>query len=361
MKQKYYSLTEIDRKNCQYSMIIGQRSNGKTFAALSKILKNYCETKKQGVILRRFDRDFIGNRGAQMFAAIASAGLVDKYTGGVWTGVYYYGGRWFLSRTKAGKRITDTTPFCFGLALSQMEHDKSTAYPDVTTIVFDEFLTRSYYLEDEFVIFQNALSTIIRDRTDVKIYMLGNTVSKSCPYFHEMGLTGVEKQKQGTIDVYTYGDTGLRVAVEYCAERKSITGSDTYFAFNNPRLKMISKGTWEIDVYPHLPVRYAPKDVLFTYYVDYGGHLLRADIILHQKSYFCYITPKTTPLKDLPEDLIYSDKSDPRPNWHRSLMRGTAPIDAKLRKFIADGQMYYADNETGELMRSYLMWATKNT
>lgn len=361
MKQKYYNLAEIDKKDCQYSMIIGQRSNGKTYALLEKILKNYCTTKKQGVILRRFDKDFTGTRGGQMFAAIVSNGLVEKYSGGEWTDVYYYGGRWFLSRTKCGKRVTDKTPFCFGIALSQMEHDKSTAYPDVTTIVFDEFLTRTYYLDDEFIIFQNVLSTIIRDRTDVRIYMLGNTVSKACPYFKEMGLKGVEKQKQGTIDVYTYGNSNLRVAVEYCAERKSITGSDNYFAFDNPRLKMIKSGTWEIDVYPHLPTNYAPKDVLFTYYIDYGGHLLRADIILHERMLFCYVTPKTTPLKNLDTDLIYSDKNNPAPNWHRSLLHGTSKIDAKLRKFISDGQMYYADNETGEKMRNYLMWAARNS
>ena len=37
--------------------------------------------------------------------------------------------------------------------------------------------------------FMNVLSTIIRDRENIKIFMLGNTVNKYCPYFDEMGLT----------------------------------------------------------------------------------------------------------------------------------------------------------------------------
>ena len=58
-------------------------------------------------------------------------------------------------------------------------------------ILFDEFITRSMYLPDEFVIFTNVLSTIIRDRNNVKIFMCGNTVNKYCPYYKEMGLNNV--------------------------------------------------------------------------------------------------------------------------------------------------------------------------
>lgn len=102
-----------------------------------------------------------------------------------------------------------------------MEHDKSTSYPNITTIVFDEFLTRGSYLKDEFILFTNVCSTIIRQRNDVKIFMLGNTVNKYSPYFSEMGLSNIKNQKQGTIDIYRYGDSDLIVAVEYCASTQS--------------------------------------------------------------------------------------------------------------------------------------------
>ena len=136
-----------------------------------------------------------------------------------------------------------------------MEHDKSTSYPDVTTVIFDEFLTRQSYLPDEFILFQNVLSTIIRGRRDVTIFMLGNTVNKWSPYFAEMGLKHVKEMEVGSIDVYTYGDSELTVAVEFTGSRHSSKASDVYFAFDNPRLNMItgSEGSWEMAIYPHCP------------------------------------------------------------------------------------------------------------
>ena len=56
------------------------------------------------------------------------------------------------------------------------------------TILFDEFITKGMYLTDEFMAFMNTLSTIIRQRDNVKIFMCGNTVNKFNPYFEEMGL-----------------------------------------------------------------------------------------------------------------------------------------------------------------------------
>ena len=123
-----------------------------------------------------------------MFDAIVSNGEVLKLSKGEWTGVYYYGSRWFLCRFEDGKRICDETPFAYGFALTSMEHDKSTAYPNITTICFDEFISRNAYLPDEFVLFMNVISTIVRQRKDTKIFMLGNTVNKYCPYFDEMGI-----------------------------------------------------------------------------------------------------------------------------------------------------------------------------
>ncbi|MGC5276152.1 hypothetical protein ACPXAM_23725, partial [Escherichia coli] len=88
-------------------------------------------------------------------------------------------------------------------------------------------------------------------------YMLGNTVNKYCPYFAEMGLEHIPKMTQGTIDVYAYGNSDLTVAVEYCKspDSKVKEASHKYFAFNNPKLEMITGGAWELNIYPHLPYK----------------------------------------------------------------------------------------------------------
>ena len=44
---KYYSLSKIDAKDATYNLIIGERSNGKTYAMLTKVLKQYIKDGKQ--------------------------------------------------------------------------------------------------------------------------------------------------------------------------------------------------------------------------------------------------------------------------------------------------------------------------
>lgn len=358
----YYHLDKIKERNATYNIIFGERSNGKSFACLEEGLKNYIATGETMALVRRWLEDFTGKRGSKMFANLESEGVIEKITGGEWTNVYYYGSRWYLCRYedngKTVTRITDDKPFCTGFALSAAEHDKSTSYPDVTTIVFDEMLTRGAYLPDEFVIFMNVLSTIIRHRTNVKIYMLGNTVNKFCPYFHEMGLKHVKQMKPGDIDLYTYGDSGLTVAVEYSDTAKKTKGkaSDVYFAFDNPKLQMITGGAWEIDLYPHCPCKYTPKNVLFTYFICFDGEILQCEIIRVKDLYFTFVHPKTTPLKDDGNDLIYTTGYDVRRNYGRKLSKPLTPLQRRVADSFFNGKVYYSDNETGEIMRNYLLW-----
>ena len=354
MKEKFYRLTNIKKYNAQYNVIFGERSSGKTFAVLELGLKNYIEKGKQLAIIRRWDEDFKGKRGRQMFDNLVAAGKVKDMTNGEWTDVYYYSSQWFLSRMENNERVLDTRPFAYGFSLTAMEHDKSTSYPDITVVCFDEFLTRTVYLPDEFILFTNVLSTIIRHRNDVTIYMLGNTVNKYCPYFNEMGLNHVKNMSPGTIDLYQYGDSDLKVAVEYTEPNVKGKKSDVYFAFDNPKLKMITTGSWEIDIYPHCPCKYKPKEVLFTFFIEFDNEYLQCEVILHEKMMFTFIHQKTTELKNPDKDLIYSQRYDPRPNWKRNILTPCSEIERKITALIKEDKIFYSNNETGEIMRNYL-------
>lgn len=361
MAKKFYRLNKILKTNAHYNIIFGERSSGKTFAVLEHGIKNYVESGKQIAIVRRWNEDFIGKRGQQMFDGLVSAGVISDLTGGEWTGVYYFSSRWFLCRyDDSGNRITDERPFCYGFSITSMEHDKSTSYPDITTICFDEFLTRTVYLPDEFVLFCNVVSTIVRHRTDVKIFMLGNTVNKYCPYFAEMGLKHIKDMKPGDIDIYKYGDNKLTVAVEYTAPNKQGKQSDIYFAFDNPKLQMITSGAWEIDIYPHCPHKYKPKDILFTFFIQFDDQLLQCEIILVKTDLFMFVHPKTTELKNPDRDYIFSTGYDPRPNWRRNVLKPANDTDRKISAIFKSEKLFYSDNETGEVMRNYLVWCKQN-
>lgn len=361
---KFYSLKPILERDCKYSLIIGERSNGKTFSVLSYAIQRYFKAGEQLGLVRRWREDFIGNLGQAMFSEFGNMGLIDKWSNGEWTDVYYYSSRWYFCRyDEKDNRIKSEEPFAYGFALSSAEHYKSTNYPKITTILFDEFIASAdrNYIPEEFTLFTNVLSTIIRNRDNVRIFMLGNTVNKYCPYFGEMGLKHVRNMEQGTIDVYEYGDSGLSVAVEYCAPTKKGKPSDKYFAFDNPKLKMITQGGWEMSIYPRIPCHYKPKDVVLHYYINFDTEWLHCEIVSVGNNIFTFVHPKTTPLsdKDANTVIIYSQDFDPRPNWRRKITNVTDEADKVIAMFFRKDKIFFSDNETGELLRNYLVWCRK--
>lgn len=355
---KYYSLNNILSKKAKWNLIIGERSNGKTYAVLNRIINNYAKTKKQGALIRRWDEDFKSKRASTMFDALVANNEISKATGGEWSNVSYYAGRWFLCRTEDDKIVKDDTPFCYAFSLTSMEHDKSTSYPNVTTILFDEFLTRGAYLPDEFILLSNVISTIVRQRSDADIFMCGNTVNKYSPYFSEMGLTRIKELKKGDIQVYEYGNSGLRVAVEFSDSPSKSKDSNIYFAFDNPRLSMITgEGTvWEIAVYPHCPCKYEKRDVIFSYFIIFNGDILQADIVNKDNISFTFIHKKTTKIQDEKSDIIFTPDYNPSPNYFRNILKTTVPFVGKLSWFFNSDKVFYQDNETGEIVRNYLQF-----
>lgn len=359
---RFYSLTEIKKYNATYNIIIGERSNGKTYACLLDAVRNYVQNGKHTALVRRWREDFTGKRGQTMFDALVFNGEIAKLTKGEWTGIHYFASKWHLCRydEETGKTIKDEMPFCYGFSISAMEHDKSTSYPKIDMIIFDEFLTRTGYLPDEFVLFMNVISTIVRHRDNVTIYMLGNTVTKYCPYFTEMGLKHIHQMIPGKIDIYSYGDSPLRVAVELCATDKRGKKSDVYFAFDNPKLNMIKSGAWELDIFPHCPVKYTSKDVKLRFFIDYGNIVHTCEIVDMNAKPFIFIMPKTTELQYRDTDLIYSTDYSIEPNRRRNILKPRIKMEEKILYLFKHDLVYYATNEVGEHIHQYLKWCFAN-
>ena len=360
-QMKFYSLNRILSKNADYNVIFGERSNGKTYATLKHGIETFLKTGKQMAYIRRWREDLRGKRAESLFANHTANGEIERLSNGKFNEVFYFSNKWFLSFYDAekNKRFPDDVPFCYGFCLSEQEHEKSSSYPNVTTIVFDEFLTRRIYLPDEFMLFMNLLSTIIRQRDDVKVFMLGNTVNKYCPYFTEMGLKQVPVMEQGTIDIYKFGEHGATVAVEYCSTIVKQKASNKYFCFDNQNLQMITGGKWELAVYPHLPTKYKPDDVLFTYYIQFNDVTLQGNIIQVGNENFTYIHMKTTPIKDEDNSLIYSLEMNGKPNYKRKLISTASYVEQQVSRYFATDKVFYQNNEVGEIVRNYLLTSAK--
>ena len=192
-KLKYYDLRNILATKSDYNLIIGQRSNGKTYGVCKYFLQQYAKTKKRFCYIRRWADDIKGFRAEQLFGPLQKE--IEKLFGDDFT-ILYYRHKYYLVNP-SGEKV-DIIGYC--LALSEASHTKSVSYSAVKYILFDEFIQMAgeSTLRDEIPKFENTLSTIIRQKTDVVIFMLANTVSKFSPYFVHFGFD-INKVEQGNI------------------------------------------------------------------------------------------------------------------------------------------------------------------
>lgn len=367
-RHRYWDIRELINEfpDCQYYVVFGERSNGKTYSSLDYALDEYIQHGSQFAYIRRFDVEIRPKQLTELWSGHIQNKAVTIKTDNKFDTISYYNRKFYIGKTDPQDMHVERCqePMGFAFDIAGMEHYKSLSFPKIRTIIFDEFLSRSGYLPNEFVLFSNVLSTIIRDRDDVKIIMLGNTVNKFCPYFREMGLKNIDKLTPGKRQIYVYGQPNsdgklLKVAVEMTESTTKTGGkpSDVYFAFDNPRLQMITSGSWEIAAYPRVTRKYSKKDIFFTCFVSFEKALVKLDCIANNDGYFIVASPKTTELKEPDKDLVYTDYPDQRQNYRMCLTKQSDRISMFIRRCIAENKVFYATNETGEIMRNYLMWS----
>lgn len=371
-KPKYFTLDEIKKKKALYNVIFGIRSNGKTYSVLMEALHNYADSNmiNQTAMMRRYLDDIMPSKMSTIFNGIIKNGEIEKIfkNKGGWTYVRYYMRKFFLAKKVTrtltnGKEIEeevfDEKPFMYVFAITEEEDYKQNSFPYVNLIIYDEFIARTGYVKGEFIMFMNLLSTIKRDRMDVTIYLIGNSISYTCPYFIEMGLKHIRQMKQGDIDLYTYGDTDLKVAVQYAEPAKKIKSRrdiDPYFAFDNPRLKMITTGDFELDLHPHCPYDYRPMDIKYYFFIIFESMTYQCEIVYFSKQWFIFIHRKSTPIQNPNKDRIYQAETDVRWNYHKSLTRALSidSVGQSIALMFANNKVFYQDNQVGEDIRNYI-------
>lgn len=384
---KHYSLLPIMKVKSHYKVIYGERSNGKTFAVKHLGLfglhedgidyNGYLDNGDQLAIVRRWDTDLRGKKGSSLFDDIIhnkeKGNILSKKTKGKWNSIWFQSMRWYLQKVDEDGDVVqrDPTPFAIGFALNTEEHEKSLSYPNIGSILFDEFISRNAYIPDEFISFSSIISTIVRLRDDITIFMCGNAINVYNPYFTEMGLKRVKTQKKGTIDTYKYtqhyeDEQGnivpceLVVAVEYSDFPSKKKASNVYFAFDNPKLQMVTTGKWELALYPHLPRKYRPMDIAFTYFIIFDEEILQCEIICFDDCSFTYIHRRSKPLAEDDERLIYQQNYSPLPNRTRKIIHAHNKLEQKVVEYFQKEKVFYQDNEVGEMVNQYINWCRQN-
>ena len=181
--KKYYSIERIKKIDAQFKILLGGRNIGKSYAVKHDVVKECFTHGKEFVYLRRWDEDIKTKYVTQYFSDLDIKGITD----GKFSDVYIWQGKIYLCNYDENYHVKEKFLIGYAHSLNQNERYKSQIYPRVDYIIYEEFITDKLYLPNEPATLQEYASTIFRERIGV-VYMVGNTISKLCPYFNEWKL-----------------------------------------------------------------------------------------------------------------------------------------------------------------------------
>jgi len=85
----------------------------------------------------------------------------------------------------------------YAVALSTEQNYAGASYLDVEDIIFEEFMSRNVYLANESNKLMNFYATVDRKRLTTRLWLVGNSISRVCPYINDWNLHKIiSSQKQ---------------------------------------------------------------------------------------------------------------------------------------------------------------------
>lgn len=354
----HYNLDNIDKENALINLIWGERSNGKSYQvkhkkAIIPFLESMIKdgmNRDRFILMRRLREEITTEKIERYFADVDIASLTNNE----YNIITYYRKEIYLGnynietgKVKRGEKIG------YVVALSTEQHYAGASYLDVKNIIFEEFMSRSVYLANEPDKLMNFWNTVDRKRGIVRMWLVGNTISRVCPYLTDWGLQNiVSKQQQGTIitkmlDTGTFTDDGepikIKLAIEYCK-----SSGKSSFAIGKHK-DMLNKGSWQTEPQPHLPKSLKEYKLLFRIGFQYKEFRFLADFIKDIESRDCvwFIYPYEKEFKD--NLLIFSDVVKLNKRYQRNIYDITLKND-KLQKVLntfREGNIFYSSDLCG--------------
>lgn len=214
---KYYDISRIRKVNAYYNIIFGGRSNGKSTALCKMLIDDFKET---GACFGRVLRYALDCSPAIMEDWFQSSYL-KNYVAEKWNQQICFNGRvWYFVDIDAEdphsrKNVREVFGEVFFLS-SEFRY-KSAQFDHIKKLVMEEFtlLNVNDYMPEEWEHFKSLVSTINRHRTDLTVWLIGNTLSKSNPYFLGLGIN-VNKLNifEGQMKILQ-NEYGTTYAIEY--------------------------------------------------------------------------------------------------------------------------------------------------
>lgn len=343
-KRDYYDRHPLFKTGADILMVYGQNCNGKSYQAKCEIIERALRGERT-FLLRRYPDDIRQNKAQMYFDDMP----VNKLTNGEWDSIVAYQSKLYFQRINddGGKERSEKEIGFFG-SLSEWQRYKSMAFVNYTLMVYEEYITDSYYLNNEPLLIMRLLTTVFRDKKG-QLLMIGNTISRTVP-FHMQWTPGVMKQKQGTIEIYHYKDedegTQVDIAVEYAGH---IKGTGAMF-FGNAA-KSINGGEWFVESQPRLPHEEFYYENVYEMAIEYQtfAFVLRLLVDPEEGTKILYVYPRTT---DRKIERVITDKFSDNLLTTR-YWRDVLP-EAYIQEAIANKRVAYSDNLTASDFNSVL-------
>ena len=178
----FWNLRRTLTHNRLINIILGNRGGGKSYGAKEWAIDNFIKNKEQFGYIRRY-KDDLKEPMIQFFKDIEM-----KYP----DYEFKTDSKYFYIRLRPAdekEKWTESDIAGYGFTLSTANNKKSIAYPNITTLIFDEFLIdkgMQRYLTNEPIALLNLYETIARPGTGHKrviLFMLANALTITNPYF----------------------------------------------------------------------------------------------------------------------------------------------------------------------------------
>lgn len=296
-KQRFYDATNILNTNSQYMILLGERSNGKSYQAKKFCIDDYKKNGHKFMFLRRAQIETKAEKVETYFS-----GDILSYLQGLYPQYNYiqcYRNRvYFASIDYETMKITRGEMVGYVAYLSGATHFKSLAYDDCQNLIYEEFVTEGLYLPDEPTVLQDFISTVFR-RREGKVFLIGNVITRVCPYFYEWQLTRIPKQKQGTIDIYEFNTTQfnddgspvvIKIAVEYCEN----SGNNSKMFFGHSA-DTITTGAWKTYEQAKQPEPNECYEVIYEFIVEHMNFsfVCQLKVNIENGGFILFVYPNT--------------------------------------------------------------------
>lgn len=350
-KKKYYRTTNIDKFKAQYNVLLGERSNGKSYAVKEKVLIKAFNGESTFIYLRRYSEDIKTTYVERYFRDMP----ISEITDGEYEGVAYYRGDIFFCNYDDAGKVVKGILIGQVFALNEDERMKSQALPGTGDIIYEEFITRKIYLPEEPDRLMDVVSTIARD-DDLTVWMIGNRINRVCPYFTEWQLVNIPTQEPGKIDTYTFTrydevldeEYDTLIAVENCENLGS-----TSKMFFGKKAESITGAAWASKEMPKFPKPADDYTMLYEVMLIDCGFTFVIQLYVCNKTggTFNYVYPYTRTRR------IARKITN---NFSPELLTSTSfnvKINAEklMRNNIMERKVCYSDNLTGTDFEQVLM------